>query len=118
MFEVYVIKVDGRPVATGRLNAAKRRTETAYRNLCKRFGAKHNGEAAYEVVLITEDIHLATSRATKLIKEIQQADNGPTNHVKRRRACFIGPRSKAKPPKFQYFIEDGLWVLKDVSNAV
>lgn len=117
MYEVYVIKVDGRPVYAGRINVEMKSPLNTYKSKCRRFAEEYGGVAEHEVVLVTAEPGLANARASRLTREIgaELAKSQPMNFVKRRRAFFISPKSKYHVPNFEYVMENGTWVLKDLA---
>lgn len=118
MYEVYVIKVDGRPVYAGRINIKMKSPHNTYKSKCRRFAEQYGGVAEHEVVLTTAEPGLANARVSRLTREIglELAKSQPMNFVKRRRAFFISPKSKHHVPDFEYVMVNGTWVLKDLAR--
>lgn len=118
MYEVYIIKVDGRPVYAGRVDVSKKSPIGTFKAKCRKMAEKYGQPAEHEVVLATPESGLANARVGRLTREINMelSKSEPVNFVKRRRAFFLSPRHPK--PEHEYVMVNGTWVLRVVDCAV
>lgn len=118
MYEVYIIKVDDRPVFAGRIDTSKKDPSATYKSKCKFFGEKYKGQATCEINMTTTEVDLANARASRLTREIAQglAQTEDVNAVRKKPVRF----GNGYPDNayVEYEMVNGTWVLRKVDYAV